>query len=210
MNNKIDATHPSKKIENNSSGAITSGIDNEMKLLLEQFKNGNDAAFEVIYAQWFTPIYNLLKRLTGSAHDAEDIAQDVFCTLWKKRNAIDTSKDIKAFIISLARNNATDHLRKGNSAKNYLSGGGHVSETDVTPHDLTLAHQIELLTEYAIRTMPEERRRVFLMNYKDGLKPAEIAEKLEMPRQNVYDHLRYARDYLARIIPVLLLSVIVN
>ena len=169
---------------------------NETKALLERIRQGDEQAFDAIYKRWSQPIINFLKVFTRAEHDAEDLSQDVFATLWRKRELNDTTKSGKSFLFTVARHTAADVYRKKSAAKNYIASASFESEEDISSHEILEAKEIELLTEYAISTMPPQRREVYLLIYKDGLKPAEIAERLNIPAQNVHSHLRQARIYI--------------
>lgn len=183
----------------------SSKISKEYSQLLTNFRNGDTDAFEAIYLQWRKPLYFLLKRLTGSADNAEDIVQDVFGKLWETREKIDPNQDVKFYIYLLARQSAYKLLRKEKAAKNYIESSEFDMEYYANSHELVVAKETELLAEYAIRTMPEQRREVYLLSYKDGLSPAEIAKKLNIPSKNVSDHLYHARKHIKEIITLCLL-----
>lgn len=177
----------------------------ETIMLLEKIKNGDEKAFDTIYLRWYEPICNFLKVFTRDKHDAEDLAQDVFATLWRKRETIDTSKNGKSFLFTLARYTAADFHRKKSAARNYATQAKHESEEDISSQDVVIAKEMELITEYAIRLMPRQRQEVYLLSYKEGLKSSQIAEQLGIPEKSVRNHLYQARIYLKELLPFLLL-----
>ena len=171
-------------------------------LLLKRFKNGDDSAFDQIYMRWFTPIYTLLKRITNSDPDAEDITQEVFFILWKNRDMIDTAKGVKAYIFSTARHQAFDLFRKQKAANNYIAHESLFNDAGEDPQKIIETKELELLVEYAILTMPKQRRDIFMLNYKEGLSPAEISKRLNVMPNKVSDQLYHARKNLKDILTV--------
>ena len=143
----------------------------ETATLLEKIKYGDEKAFDAIYLRWYLPIFNFLKLLLRNEHDAEDLTQDIFATLWNKWDIIIPAKKGRPFLFTLARNVAADCHRKKSTAKNYMADAVFGSDEDYSPHDFVVVKEIELITEYAISTMPEQRRQVYLFSYKEGLKP---------------------------------------
>jgi RNA polymerase sigma-70 factor (ECF subfamily) len=190
------------------AGPVTETGDNIE--LLRRFARGDDAAFEKIYMQWFDPIFHLLKRLTGSAEDAQDITQDIFGKLWEKRGSIDVKKGVKSYLFSAARHSASNMAHKNRSANNYIAGTNLSDADDVTSYDLAVAHEIELATEYVICRMPKQRRRVYEYSYKYGLSPSEIASKLNLTPRVVHDHLYQARLSIKEMLPAIILSILLN
>ena len=179
-------------------------------LLLKKFKNGDDSAFDQIYMRWFTPIYALLKRITNSAPDAEDITQEVFFTLWNNRDMIDTGKGVKSYLFSTARYQAFDLFRKQKAANNYIAYESSYNIIEEDPHKIVETKELELLVEYAILSMPKQRREIFLLNYKDGLSPSEISQRLNIVPHKVSDQLYQARKHLKDILVTYIVAIIIG
>ena len=52
--------------------------------LLKRFNNGDISAFEDLVLRYQDRIYSLCRHMLGSAHDAEDAAQDTFLKAYQK------------------------------------------------------------------------------------------------------------------------------
>ncbi|WP_307756630.1 sigma-70 family RNA polymerase sigma factor [uncultured Alistipes sp.] len=172
------------------------------KPLVKRFKNGDTNAFRTIYMQWYDPILYLLRRITRSEQDAEDLAQDVFSTLWMQRESIDPEKDIRAYIFTMARRTASKHIRRIKIQNNYLSD---YRFDDSEERDQIIAKEMELLTEYVISKMPAQRREAFLLSLNEGLTPAEIAERLNISPKNARNFVYQARKELKEILTLAML-----
>ena len=164
-----------------------------------------DAAFGRVYDAWYGPLFYLLLRLTGSEDHAKDIVHDVFLRLWERRHAIDMTNGVKSYLFAAVRNAATNLFRKGKAERNYLAGtvaaGGSGSAGDyASPDQQTVFNEMELLAAYAAGRMPEQRRRVFELSYRDGLSPAEIATRLGITARSVHDHLYEARAAIQKLL----------
>jgi len=86
--------------------------DEEIILL---YKNGDGEALKTIIDRYTPPIYNFVARLANK-NDAPDIVQEVFIKIWKNIHHFDQSKaSFKTWIFTIARNTATDFLRKKKS-----------------------------------------------------------------------------------------------
>lgn len=94
--------------------------EHNAKLLMNLAKNGDDEAFGVIYAKYFTPIYRYILYGVKNRELAEDIAQTVFLKAFKIISGYrDKEKDPAAFFYTIAKNTIIDHQRK---KKEYLYG----------------------------------------------------------------------------------------
>ncbi|MEO0445736.1 MAG: sigma-70 family RNA polymerase sigma factor, partial [Verrucomicrobiota bacterium] len=57
-------------------------------------------------------VLGYLNRMTGTVADAHDLLQQTNLTAWKKRQAYTAGTNIKAWMISIARNHHLNHLRR--------------------------------------------------------------------------------------------------
>jgi DNA-directed RNA polymerase specialized sigma24 family protein len=64
--------------------ALPTFDDSELLALL---KEGNASAFDILYNRYWDRVLNLAYRKTGDLMEAENIIQDVFVSLWKRRKA---------------------------------------------------------------------------------------------------------------------------
>lgn len=165
------------------------------KILVGRFKEGDTEAFRTIYMRWYDPICFLLKRITRSELDAEDLAQDVFGTLWLQRGDVDPDRDIRAYIFTLARRAASKHIRRHIVKNNYLSSVVHTDESAASNEDIE-AREIRLLTDIYISRMPAQRRQAYLLSLDEGLDPAQIAERLNISPKSARNHIYQARREL--------------
>lgn len=83
------------------------------RLLLARTRGGDRDAFGALYARHVTPVYWQAYRLTGTAHDAEEVTQDVFVTAWRRRadlHVVDTS--VLPWLLATAKYVALNLRRK--------------------------------------------------------------------------------------------------
>ena len=79
------------------------------------YKVGNEEAFKQLIERYTASLYNFIARTTNQ-NDAPDIVQEIFIKVWKNLNRFDPIKaSFKTWIFTVARNAATDFLRKKKS-----------------------------------------------------------------------------------------------
>jgi RNA polymerase sigma-70 factor, ECF subfamily len=80
---------------------------------MEGLLNGDDDAIRVLYARFGRPVYSLGMRLLGSREAAEELAQDVFLTAWRKAARFDPARGrLSTWLMTIAHNLAVDRLRR--------------------------------------------------------------------------------------------------
>ena len=187
--------------------SIDLNIDFVTSDILKRLKEGSKDAFQAVYLQWRKPVYLLLLKLTGSKADAEDISQDVFVKLWENHEKIDPAKNIKSLLYLIARQSAFNHFDRKKTRKSYSSNatanGNSVDYESAS--DIIVAKEIELLKQITLSRMSEQRRKMYIMSVDENRGAAEIAQKLKVSKETVYNQISAAKKELRDIIAILLL-----
>jgi RNA polymerase sigma-70 factor (ECF subfamily) len=74
---------------------------------------GERDAFEMLLRRHYDRIHRVACRLTGSAADAEDIAQEVCCTLVEKIGTFKGEARFTTWLVGIVVNACRDHYRRG-------------------------------------------------------------------------------------------------
>ncbi|MGB5817891.1 MAG: RNA polymerase sigma factor, partial [Saonia sp.] len=82
------------------------------KLLVIELSKGNESAFEKLYNTYRNNIYAYALSLLKSKVHAEEVVQEVFLAVWKKREKLDGSRSFRSFLFTMARNKSFDLLKK--------------------------------------------------------------------------------------------------
>ena len=90
--------------------SFLSGMTEKIDIIL--FKDGNLEAFERIYRNSWNRVYHFTELFLDDSYEREDMVQEVFVRLWKKRSLIDTSRDFDGLLFITTRNIIFDRLRK--------------------------------------------------------------------------------------------------
>lgn len=64
------------------------------------------------FERWGSQVLGFLRRLVGDEHEAEALAQEVFCRLLEAGGAFENSAMIRGWLFRVARNLALDHGKK--------------------------------------------------------------------------------------------------
>lgn len=95
-------------------GSLASGVAFDPdRDLVDRAAGGDRHAFESLLRQHYDRIHRVAWRLTGSRSQAEDIAQDVCCTLVEKIGSFKGESKFTTWLIGIAVNACRDHRRRG-------------------------------------------------------------------------------------------------
>ena len=139
-------------------------------------------------------------RLVHDRNLSEDIVQDVFLMLWKRRTEIDYSRPVLPYLTTV-RNRSIDCLRsrksrgEGTCGLDTLDGYVRCLVADRCEEEFDLSwlrHEID----DGVSQLSEQCRRVFLLSRVTGLKNREIAERLNISVKAVEKHIGVALSKL--------------
>ncbi|MDR1919465.1 MAG: RNA polymerase sigma-70 factor [Tannerellaceae bacterium] len=138
----------------------------------------NKSEFKDIFESYFDSIRNFVFYRCGNTETASDIAQDVFMTVWEKREQIDAGH-LKHLLFKIANDKLITDYRKQQSRMEFekyiaFAGEGAYSLEPLRAEELKQAYA------RALQGMPEKQRLVFLLNRNDGLSYADIAARLHI------------------------------
>lgn len=144
--------------------------------IFSEFKEGHLTPFyEKMYPELLTYANNLLGE--EYAFLSEDCVQDSVFKAYEQLKSFSAPLQWKVFLYTCIRNEAISIFRKGKAQKNYLSQSS-VHEEDLSTHFIE-QETLTLLYE-AIDALPEKFKILFELSFCQGLKNAEIAERLQL------------------------------
>jgi len=79
--------------------------------LIERARSGDHAAFEAIFTQYRTPIYQYIYRMMGSPEDAYDMTQDTFLKAYLAMHKTSEDLHVSGWLYRIATNVCLDELR---------------------------------------------------------------------------------------------------
>lgn len=160
------------------------------KLLSENIKAGDRESYKILFIRYYCRVRNFISRLIHDVDKSEDIAQDLFVNLWLNRHKIDPDKSIKNFLYISARNAALNILKKecGATSFNIPIDATYQQSTN----DNIEYHELKLIIKSAVESMPEQRRRIFIMSRIYHLPAKDIAELTHLSVRTVEKHLELA------------------
>ena len=173
------------------------------KVLLQEISEGNEKAFRALYDCYFGRLSSYIFKLIKSELATEEIVQDIFVKLWESRATLVSVDTPEAYIFSMARNRAIDHLRRITretkligALKQQLGSSNNETEERLDAEDL------QRLIAEALKELSPQKQEIFRLRNGEGLDHAEIAHTMQLSRSTVKNHLsqtlHHLRGYLGR------------
>lgn len=142
--------------------------------------------FESLFRNYYKILRSYAYRFVNDKEIAEDIVQDVFFEVWKKRADLSLNDSLKGYLFKAVYNISINYL----NSSSYLRSTSlnSVVEQDLINRFLKSQNQESLLffkeieneIESFIITLPEQCRKIFILSRKHEMKNKEIAEHLNI------------------------------
>jgi len=173
--------------------------------LLSRLRGGDDTAYEAIFRQWYEPVVRSANRVLRDAGVAEELAQDVFLELWRRREALAPDSSVAGYLMQAVRNRALNHLRHLAVQRKSAVYVEALSEPAEHADARAQTTELQQALTHAIAALPPRTREVFVLSRERGLRYTEIAEQLGVTvkavEANMSRALRMLREQLAAFMP---------
>ena len=171
--------------------------------LVELARQGDSDAFGMLYDHYQGSVYRFLFYRTRSSTLAEDLTSETFFrALRNMQNFRWQGKDFGAWLMTIARNLATDHFKAGRTRLELATEdmGVHDDATEGPEHAVLASLTNEVLLK-SLTELPPEQKDCLVMRFLQGMSIAETAEVLGRSEGAVKQlQLRGVRN-LAKLLP---------
>ena len=186
-----------------TSSEDDAGDRERMIALVELARGGDKEAFGLLYDHYHVSVYRFLFYRTRSQALAEDLTSETFFRALRSMNNFRwQGRDFGAWLMTIARNLATDHFK---ASRTRLE----LTTEDMSPHDdategpesAVLAGITNEVLLTALAELPTEQRECIIMRFLQGMSIAETALALDRTNGAIKQlQLRGVRN-LAKLLP---------
>ncbi|MDB5266594.1 MAG: sigW [Parcubacteria group bacterium] len=151
-------------------------------------------------------ICGFLFRLVGNKDEAEDLTQETFMKAWANLHRFDRTKNFKTWLLSIARNSATDFLRKKKALpfsrldhmidEELIPFDSTIPSDDPTPLELAESQELQGIVDGALLKLSDNEQVLLLLRHKDELTFKEISYVFNKPLNTVKSQYRRALQRL--------------
>ena len=171
--------------------------------------------FEMLFNQHYEPLCGFVFGMIKDYDASEDVIQELFVKFWGKRNDIPDDISIKAYLYRAARNMALNQIKHFGIKKDFnLYNREEMSDAEQNIGNPAETSELENMIDQAIKRLPTERKKIFLMSRNDGLKYKEIAGELNISIKTVENQMGKAlstlRTELSDYLPAIIIAICIG
>lgn len=141
-------------------------------------------------------VFSISLRITGDYATAEEVAQDVFLSLYRTGEKLASEDHIRFWLRRVAVHRATDALRR--TAVRPDLAAEEWTDDEAMPDPPISPVQLQARLDELLRALPEPLRIAVVLRYQEDMTPDEIAALLNQPVATVKSHLQRALKLLRR------------
>ena len=159
--------------------------------LLERMSEERNA-FETMFRENWDMVYSISFAMAKSKTMAEDIAQDVFLSLWENRQKISGVQNVKAFLNTVTKFTVLKRLRRikvEEAFKQYQAYRSFLNIEIANQEDILMLKHINNSIQKGVSELPPQQQRVFKLSREQGLSHEEIGETIGVSKKTVKDYI---------------------
>ena len=162
-----------------------------------------DLTYKTLFRRYYANLLFYATRIVGE-DEAEDVVQDVFVELWRRKATMKVGEQIQAFLYRAVYTRALNVLKHQDIVNSYEAVALEIHKKRIEfyqPDSNEVVKRIEdgelrrKLSE-AINELPDKCRMVFRLSYLHDMKNKEIAETMGISLRTVEAHMYKALKLL--------------
>nr|HEX4319052.1 sigma-70 family RNA polymerase sigma factor [Kofleriaceae bacterium] len=174
--------------------------------LIRRLRSRDERAFRELIEAERDRIYNITYRMLGNRAEAEDVAQEVFITVFKTIESFREESKLSTWLYRVTVNHCKNRIkylaRRHDRDRDELDETSHSQETNgavvgppqhAQPDRALAGAQMEKLLQEAIAQLDEDHRIVVVLRDVEDLSIEEICEITGLPDGTVKSRLHRAR-----------------
>jgi len=176
------------------------------RLFLARLRARDERAFQELVNESGDRVFNLVLRMVGDRAEAEDIAQEVYVTVWKSIDTYRGEAKLSTWLLRIAANHAKNrikYLARRATDKGGLDEAPESAMADLgkapaqahvsSPEAALEAAERGTALEQAIASLDEDHRLVLVLRDIEELAYEEICEITGLPEGTVKSRIHRAR-----------------
>lgn len=180
--------------------------------LIERIRRGDEAAFRTVFLTHYEPLCNYIWKYVRSKYLAEEVVQEVFASMWERRDKLKNDGHLRGLLYESARNRALNYIKHQKIVDQYIKENKYLNQDESYLLQDPFDHHDQMFLNSlrkAIENLPPKARQIYKMNQEEGLTYNEIASYLSISPKTVESQMRRALKTLRKSLSKFLMVFIV-
>jgi len=160
--------------------------------LMQESCQNSLVAFEILIRRWDQRMLYYFLRYAGNQEEAQDLRQELFFTIYQKRQTFRANRPFRPWLYRIATNLAIDKVTRKRKLKTEsleaaaeptTGSHGQLQTENTRAHAIT--QELSGRVQTALNQIPNRERLVLVMRHFEHLSFRETAEILNLPESTV-------------------------
>ena len=171
--------------------------------IIQRILEGNTALFELLMRRYNERVYRASRAIVRDEQEAEDVMQQAYVNAYTHLHQFTGAARFSTWLTRIAVNEALARVRRRGKYEPFDDDLSNLERfaafnAVLSPERQAFAGEMRTLLEWAIDTLPDGMREVFVLREVEGLSTAEVAESLGVSEDVVKTRLSRGRGALRR------------
>ncbi len=173
--------------------AYSQYLDNKLVQLLTI---GDETAFTEIYNRYWAKLFSVASNKVKDLSIAEELVQDIFLDLWKRRKEITITGELAAYLAVAMKYKVINARLKLDRAREFVQQASKFSNTDDSTRQNLSFSELKGRLEVLVNKLPENYQLIYRLSREAGLSQKEISQHLEITEKAVEGRLSRAIKFI--------------
>jgi len=154
--------------------------------IIGRIRKGDVGQFELLFRSSYVSLVRYAKTLIKDHDTAEEIVQDLFFRLWKDKEKLKIESSLNGYLFRSVHNKCLHFIEHNRVVERHAEDiSNRQTESHESPSDILNYKELQEKVARILERLPERCGKIFTMSRFEGLKYAEIAEKLSVSVKTV-------------------------
>jgi RNA polymerase sigma-70 factor (ECF subfamily) len=154
--------------------------------IIGRIRKGDVGQFELLFRSSYVSLVRYAKTLIKDHDTAEEIVQDLFFRLWKDKEKLNIESSLNGYLFRSVHNKCLHYIEHSRVVERHAEDiSNRHTESQESPSDILNYKELQEKVARILERLPERCGKIFTMSRFEGLKYAEIAEKLSVSVKTV-------------------------
>jgi len=154
--------------------------------IIRRIRQGDKGQFESLFRSSYVSLVRYAKTIIRDHDTAEEIVQDLFFRLWQDREKLQIESSLNGYLFRAVHNRCLHWIEHSRVIEKHAQEALYNQPGEAqSPSEIIQFKELQVKIAVILARLPERCSRIFYMNRFEGLKYAEIAEKLSVSVKTV-------------------------
>jgi RNA polymerase sigma-70 factor, ECF subfamily len=154
--------------------------------IIRRIRKGDIRQFESLFRSSYVSLVKYARTLIKDHDSAEEIVQDLFFRLWKDKEKLNIESSLTGYLFRSVHNKCLHFIDHSKVVERHAEEMSYIQpEKQENPSDILQYKELQVKIAEILERLPKRCGQIFYLSRFEGLKYAEIAEKLSVSVKTV-------------------------